>query len=156
MFSLVFVWGVTVQMGLCTGGALSRRVSIQRGLGPGGLCPGGLCPSLCLCLGGLCGGGSLPRVFVCLQVVSVQGCPLSRGVTVQGISVQREVSMQGISVQVFVQGVSVWVVSVQGISVHGSLCLGVSVQVVSVWGGQGDPSTVKKGRYAFYWNAFLL
>ena len=50
-------------------------------------------------------------------------------------------------------------VFVQGISVLGSLFWGVSVWRVSVWGGSlsgKHPRTVKRGRFASYWNAFLF
>ena len=46
------------------------------------------------------------------------------------------------------KGVSVQRISVQGISVKGSLSRGVSVRET--------PRTVTSGRYASYWNAFLL
>ena len=56
--------------GLCPSGSLSREVSVQRVLSPGGsLSKGGLCPgeslSEGLCPGGLCPGESLSRgVFI--------------------------------------------------------------------------------------------
>ena len=100
--------GVSVQGDLCPGGlcpeglggvsiwgSLCRRVSVQRGLCPGDLCLGGLCPGG-LCPGGLCLGG------LC-SGGSLSGRSLSRGLSV------RETSY-----------------------------------------------TVKSGRYASYWNAFLL
>ena len=40
----MFLPGVSVQEGLCPRRSLSRSVSIQKCLCPGGLCPGGLCP----------------------------------------------------------------------------------------------------------------
>ena len=46
-----------------------------------------------------------------------------------------------------------------GVSVWGGLCLGGSISGgISVQGGlcHGDPRTVTSGRYASYWNAFLL
>ena len=82
-------------------------------------------------------------------------CPrgvLSRGVSVQGESLSR--------------GVSVWGVSVQGGLCLGGFCLeSLSEGVfVSLSGGslsEGSlsgrpPHTVMRGRYASYWNAFLL
>ena len=64
---------------------------------------------------------------------------------------------------VFVQGEGVYVQWGGLCPVGGSLSRGVSVQGVSVQEGlcpgglcQGDPRTVKSGRYASYWNAFLL
>ena len=60
--------------------------------------------------------------------------------------------------------VSVWGVSVQGggLCLAGlcpeGLCLGVSVQGISVRENPSDRDhhTLKSGRYAFYWIAFLL
>ena len=67
-----FCPGVSLLRGLCpggslSGGSLSRHASVQGGLYPGGiLCPGvslsrGVSVQVCLCPGGLCLGGSLSR-----------------------------------------------------------------------------------------------
>ena len=73
-------------------------------------------------------------------LVSVQGGFLSGGLCPGGVSVQRGPCPEGS----LSRGVSVWGVSVHG----GSLSRGVSVRET--------PRTVKSGRYASYWNAYLL
>ena len=89
--------GVSVWEGLWPRGILSRRVSVQGSLCPGGLCAGGSLSSVVSVQGGLCPGESLS------SVVSVQGslCPgglrpgrsLSIVVSVQGAA-SRGVSVQ--------------------------------------------------------------
>ena len=86
---------------------------------------------------------------------------LSRGVSVWGVSVQG---------QSLFRGSLSWVVSVQGVSVQGGLCPGGLCLGGLCPGGlclggslSGGEAlswrlrrTVMSGRYAFYWNAFLL
>ena len=168
---------------LCPGGHRShdQGVSVSVQGVTGGLCedPGDLCPWGSLSRGSLSRGslsrGSLSGVSV--LGVSVQGVPVQGSLSwgrgsLSGESLSRWVSVSGFSVwgslsrRVSVQGVSVWG------SVQGGLCPGVSVSVqgisvsvqgVSVWGvsvqgrpPEKDPPTVMSGRYASYWNAFLL
>ena len=92
-------------------------------------------------LGDLCPGGSL-----------------SRGVSVGGSLPRSVVSVQEWSlcpeVESLSRGTSVWGrVSVQGISVRGSLSRGGLCQRDPQ---QRPPRMVKGGRYASYWNAFLV
>ena len=136
------------------GGSLSRRVSVQGYLCPGGLCLGGLYPrgslssgslssgvsvQLGLCPGGLCPGWSLFRGSLSRRRISVQeGGFLSKiGVSVQegvlcpqdlcpGGSLPRGSLSQRVSVPV---GLSPGGVAVQwGLCPWGSLSRGVSVQ----------------------------
>ena len=96
----------------------------------------GLCPQGCLCSGGLCAGG------LCLVGVSVQG------VYVQGGSLSRLVSVQG--------GLCLGGLCPGDLCPQGDLCAGrVSVQGGGSLSGR-PPCMVKSGRYASYWNAFLL
>ena len=93
-------------------------------------------PGVCLSTG--LGGGSLSRgvsvweAGLCPGRVSIQRVSLSRSVSVQGVSLQGEsLSRGGVSVQSW--GLRPW----------GSL-------------PERPPCTVSCGRYAPYWNAFLL
>ena len=106
---------------------------------------GGLCPSMhhrSHDQGGLCPG----RVSVWES--------LSRGVSVQGVSVQEGLCPGGLCPWRSLSGGLCPGRSLLG----GSLSRKVSAQGVSVWGVlcQGDPRTVMCGRYASYWNAYLL
>ena len=103
-----------------------------------GLCPEGVYFWRVSVQGGLCPGGVSVQGDLCLRVFGGGG--LSGGVSVPGV-----ISVQG------------------GLGERWSLSGGVSVRGVSLsrrdlcWGDRCQgPRTVKSGRYASYWNAFLL
>ena len=114
-------------------------VSVQGGgFCPGGSLLGGLCPGVVSVRGGLSGAWGLYLE----RGVSVRGGGLCSGVSVWRGLCPREGSLsRGVSVQ---EGVSV-----QGglLSRAGSLSRGSVIET---------PLTVMSGRYASYWNAFLL
>ena len=116
---------------------------------------GGLCPSMhhrSHDQGGLCPGGVSLSGGLCPRGVSVQGGSLSKG----GISVQRGLCLGGLCPGgLCLRGVSVWGGSLFGGSLSGgSLSRGrVSVREIP---RTETPRTVTSGRYASYWNAFLL
>ena len=104
-------------------------------------------------------GGSLSRWRVSFQGVSVWGRSLSGGGPCpSGVSVRGSLS-GGLCPGVSVQGVSIQGSPVRGGSAltgGGGLCLGwVSVQG-DLSGSPPRRRTVTCGRYACYWNAFLL
>ena len=113
-------------------------ISVQRG---------SLCPGESLCAGDLCPGRSLSRE-VPVQGVSVRGS-LSREVSVQGgLCPGRFLSRGSLSGDLCPGRSLSREVSIQGVSFRGSLSRG------SLPGT--PPHTVKGGRNAFYWNAFLF
>ena len=131
MFSQEFVHRESKSLGGLRSG-ISVGVSVGGGAVQGVLCLG----CVCLCPGGLCLLGSLLRGSLSKGEGLCLGgfCP---GGTMSG----------GLCPKSLCSGGLCWGVSVQG---QRSLSRGVSVFV------QGDPRTVKSGRYASYWNAFLF
>ena len=133
------------------GGSLSGEALLQWwGLG-------GLCLGVGVSVQG--GGGSLFRGVSAWG--SVQGWGISiwgRGLCPGVLCPRRSLSRGSLS-----RGSLSKEVSVQGVSIQSGLCLvgvgGLCPRVgVSVQGGlsPGTPRTVKSGRYASYWNAFLF
>ena len=138
--------GSPSQGGLCPGGSLSRGVSVQGGLSPEGVSV----------LGGLCPGRSQSWGRSLCRGVSVQGDLCAGGLW--GVSVPEGLSW----------GVCLGGLCPGGLSL-GGLCPGGSLSRESLYRGlcpeglcpggvfvMETPRMVMSGRYASYWNAFLL